>query len=239
MNSAAELDAAAESMMLDPTRSNIVVFCGMKGRGKSIAARQLFDAWPADRVVVDPTGDARPDDPDTIGTAAPFPSQLPAPKHDQRRVTIWARVDPKSPTYTADEAAATMMALHPRSRTKMIWRDEFGQGTSPHTITPADRTLLSSSRHYHASALLLTQRPLNIPKLTLQQADLVGVWTIRDPDDRQYIAKNCGIDVPMFERQYHDNQRRGKHAFLLIDLHRDRLLNLPALPNIEARGPKS
>lgn len=230
-------------MTLDPTRSTIVLLCGMKGRGKSSAARMLFDAWPADRVVVDPTGNARPDDPATIGMAMPFPSQLPEPDVDadppQTRVTVWARIDPGSPTFKFDQGQATNMALHPRSRRKLIWRDEFGIGTSAQTSTDADRTLLMSSRHYNITALLVVQRPVSIPPLAIQQSDLIGVWSLPNPDDRERVAKNAGIPVPVFERAYHDNQKRGRHAFLLFDREHDALLNLPPLPGIKDRGPKA
>lgn len=234
-------DLAREALTIDPTRSNIVLLCGMKGRGKSTAARALFDAWPADRTVIDPTGNARPDDPATIPMIAPFPSQLPEPDRDagQTRVTIWARINPASPTLEADQNAATNMAMSPRRRTKLIWRDEFGLGTSPNKPSDADRTLLMSSRHWNTSALLVVQRPVSIPVLALSQADIVMVWSLPNPDDRERVAKNCGVPLALFERQYHDNQRRDRHAFLLFDRRNDALLNCPPLPGITARGPKA
>ncbi len=244
-------ELAREALTIDPTRSTIAMMFGGKGCGKSAAARALFDAWPHDRIVIDPTGDARPDDPLTRAMIAPFPSQLPEPgthpgdhelaEHEAAagRVTIWARINPGSATLKADQNDATNMALHPRHRRKMIWRDEFGLGTSANSMTQADMTLTMSSRHYEASALLCCPRPRNIPKLAIGQADLVLVFAVRDPDDREYIAKSFGVEVPLFEREYHDNRRRGKHAFLLLSREHDALLNCPPLPGIAARGPKS
>lgn len=234
---------AREALTIDPSRSSIVLLLGMKGRGKSSAARLLFDAWPADRVVIDPTGNARPDDPATLALTAPFPSQLPQPDTQtdppQTRATVWARINPLSPTMASDQSDATTMALHPRHRHKLIWRDEFGLGVSAHTMTDADRTLLMSSRHYNASALLVVQRPRNVPVLALSQADLVLVWSLPNPADREHVAKNCGVSVPLFEREYHHNQRRDRHAFLLLDRANDALLNCPPLPGVKARGPKA
>lgn len=236
-----DMELARQVLTIDPTRSTIVLLLGTKGRGKSSAARQIFDEWPADRVVVDPTGNARPDDPDTVALTAPFPSQIPAPGRDQKRSTVWARIDPGSPTYEHDEAAATSMALHPRSRPKLIWRDEFGQGSSAHKISGPDRTLLHSSRHYHISALLVSQRPRHIPVLAPMQADLILMWTLPNPDDREVIAKNAGIPLPVLERAYHANQRRGPHAFLLWSRNPAPgvLIDCPPLPDIAARGPKA
>lgn len=234
-------DLAREALTIDPNRSNIIMLFGAKGRGKSTAARALFDAWPEDRVVIDPTGNAAPDDPATVAMTAPFPSQLPEPDvhadPPQTRVTVWARIDPKSQTFEFDQDQAVGMALAPRRRRKFIWRDEFGIGTQPNKILPNDRTLLLSSRHWHASAALVSQRPVWIPKVALSQSDLILVWKLPNPDDREYLAKNCDIPVALFEREYQDNQRRHKHAFLLFDRNNDVLLNCPPLPGIQARGP--
>lgn len=236
-----EEDWAREALTIDPNRSTFVMFFGMKGSGKSAAARKLFDAWPHDRVVIDPTGSAWPDDPATLPMKAPFPSQLPEPDPDadppQTRVTVWARIDPRSPTFAFDQDNALAMALHPRRRSKMIWRDEFGQGTSAHKILPNDNALLLSSRHYNASALLVTQRPRHIPTAAIQQADKILIFRLPSPKDREYVAENAGVPVPVFERQYHDNRRRHEHAYLLYDRKNDVLLNCPPLPGIQARGP--
>jgi hypothetical protein len=236
-------DLAREALTVDPTRSTITLLIGGKGCGKSEAARIVFDSWPADRLVIDPTGDARPDDPATIALVAPFPSQLPEPDPEadppQTRVTVWARINPGSATLKADQNDATNMALHPRHRRKLIWRDEFGLGVSANTMTDADRTLLMSSRHYEASALLCCPRPRHMPVLALAQADRILVWALPNPDDREHVAKNFGVSLPLFEREYHDNRRRGRHAFLLLDRHNDALLNCPPLPGVKARGPKA
>jgi hypothetical protein len=234
-------DLAREALTIDSNRSTIVLILGMKGRGKSEAARMLFDGWPHDRVVIDPTGNARPDDPLTIPMTAPFPSQLPDPDAEtdppQTRVTVWARINPKSQTLTHDQDAAMGMALYPRRRRVLIWRDEFGLGVTANSMSPHDRAALMSSRHHHASLLLVVQRPRFIPTLAIAQADKILMFGLPNPRDREHIAENAGIPVPVLERQYHDNQRRHRHAFLLIDRDNDVLLNCPPLPGIEARGP--
>lgn len=236
-------DLAAEALTIDPNRSTIVLILGMKGRGKSAAARTLFDAWPHDRVVIDPTGDARPDDPYTIALTAPFPSQLPEPDPDppdgppQTRVTVWARINPGSETLAFDQDQAMGMALHPRRKRKLIWRDEFGLGVSAQTMLPNDRNLLMSSRHYNASALLVSPRPRHIPILAISQADKILMFALPNPKDRAHIAENAGIPVRVLDREYEHNQRRHQHAYLLIDRQHDTLLNCPPLPGVQARGP--
>lgn len=232
---------AREALTVDAHRSTVALFLGMKGRGKSAAARLLFDAWPHDRIVIDPTGNARPDDPDTLPMIAPFPSQIPEPDREtdppQQRVTIWARIDPASPTFVHDQDAAMSMALYPRSRHKLIWRDEFGLGVSAAKMMPADQAALMSSRHHNASLLLVVQRPRHIPTLAIAQADKIFVFALPNPKDREHIADNAGISRALFEHTYTANQRRSRHAYLLIDRERDVLLDCPPLPGVRARGP--
>jgi len=234
-------EAAAEALSIDPGRSSVVLFVGTKGSGKSAGARQIFDSWPADRVVIDVTGDARPDDPDTIALTAPFPSQLPEPDHDagQKRITAWARVDPRSPTYEHDQDQALGLALYPRHRNTLAWIDEYGQAATAAKIPPNLRLALNSSRHYYLTLLLACPRPRHIPTLTIQQADRVFIFRLPNPADREVVAENAGIPLPTFERQYHDAQRRDKHAFLLWNPHDRILLNCPPLPGIAHRGPRA
>lgn len=231
----------AEALQLDPTRSNIVMINGTKGSGKSELARAWFDGWPGDRVVLDPTGNARPDDPHTIPMIAPFPSQIPEPdeERDPNRSTIWARLDPRSATLEFDDAQATEMALAPRHRTKLIWKDEFGVTSSQHKMSGPDKTLIMSSRHYNASALMVCPRPRLIATLLPMQADKIATFALPNVDDREYLAKNAGIPVPVFERAYQRSRAKGKHAFLLFDRQLDALLIFPPLPGITGHGPKA
>ena len=242
-------EIAREALTIDAGRSTIIMCFGTKGSGKSSAARVFFDGWPHDRVVIDPTGNAAPDDPLTRALVAPFPSQLPEPgsagavdeqaEAEAGRVTVWARIDPRSKTFAFDQDAAMALALSPRRREVFIWRDEFGQGTSAHKVLPNDNAFLLSSRHYHASGALVSQRPRHIPPVAIQQADKILIFKLPSPDDREYVAKNAGVDVPVFECEYFDNQRRGKHSYLLFDRETDALLNCPPLPGIQARGPRA
>lgn len=242
-------ELAAEAMNIDPERSTLICVFGTKGSGKSEIGRRYFDLWPYDRMVIDPTGNARPDDPLVLPMTAPFPSQMPAPEsvYDEnmlatpegQRVSVWARVDPRSPTFEHDQAQALNLALFPRHRKKFAWIDEYGLTGTAQKISENARTLLMSSRHYNVSGVFICPRPRHIATMTIIQADMIIVFRVPSPDDREYIAKNAGISVPVFEREYHENQRRGPHSFLLYDRQRDALLNCPPLPDVKARGPRA
>jgi hypothetical protein len=232
--------AAAQALTIDPGRSNVVCAFGRKGSGKSVVLREYFNAWPYDRVVVDVTGDARPDDPDTIALTAPFPSQMPHPNDDRRaRTTVWARIDPRSPTYESDQDDALALALYPRHNHALVWVDEYAELATANKIPRNTKLLLHSSRHYYTSALLACPRPKFIPRLTIQQADKVFIFELPDQADRETVCKNIGFPAPAFEAAYAQNRARGGHAYLLWDLQQSRLFDMPELPNVSASGPRA
>lgn len=231
-------ELAARALEIDPDRSNIILAVGRKGSGKSAACRLIFDTWPYDRVVLDVTGDARPDDPKTKVLTAPFPSQLPEPDEPGERVTVWARVDPRSETYMEDQDAALSLALYPRHNPVLFWEDEHGQSGTANMIYPNHRLVLQSSRHYYVSCLFACPRPRQIPTLTIQQADKVLMFITPNREDREHVAKNIGYPVPLFEQAYAEMIRAGAHWFLLWDSHLSRLFLCPPLP-VQARGPRA
>lgn len=234
-------EQAARALEIDPDRSNIIVCVGRKGSGKSEAARTIFESWPYDRVVIDVTGDARPHDPELIVYTAPFPAQLPDPEveHGRGRVTVWARVNPQSPTYFEDQDDALNLALHPRHRNTLVWVDEYAQLATAAKIPPNLRLALQSSRHYHTSMLLCFPRPKYVPVITFQQADKILIYRLPNRDDREVLAKNMGYPFDRFERHYAATMRRDPHAFLLWDSNQGLLVGLPPLPLARTHGPRA
>jgi hypothetical protein len=234
-------ELARRAMSIDPDRSNIILCVGKKGSGKSEAARQIFNAYPYDRVVLDVTGDARPDDPATIAMAAPFPSQMPRPEDPERnpRVSVWARVDPRSDSYLQDQDQALALGLYPRHNHCMLLIDEYAEAATANRIEKNMKLALISSRHYSLSLLLCCPRAVSIPVITMQQADRVFIFKVANRDDRDVIAKNIGFPIARFEEAYHEMRKIDEHAFLLWDAQQDRLFICPPLPGIVAKGPRA
>lgn len=236
-------NVAAAALEIDPDRSNIVLCVGTKGSGKSEAGRLMFDQWPYDRLVVDVTGDARPDDPATIVAVAPFGSQMPEPdaKADppQQRVTVWARVDPRSDSYADDQDAALNMVLYPRHRKALVWVDEYGELATQQRMLGNTKLLIQSSRHYHATLVLCCPRPRFIPTLTISQADKILIYDTPNRTDREVLTDNMGYPRDRFERYYAETMARGRHTFLLWDKRQKVLLGCPPLPLDTTHGPRS
>lgn len=239
--SALDARRAATALEVDPGRSSIILAVGTKGSGKSEAARTILEAWPGDRVVVDITGDARPADPATIVTTKPFPASMPEPdrEHGQHRVTVWARIDPRSPTVGLDQEHALALGLYPQRRPALVMVDEFGHMATANKISPTVNLALMSSRHYHLTLLLCCPRPRRIPALAIEQADKILIFDTPNSDDREVLAKNMGYPVGRFQEHYEDTMRRGRHSFLLWDKHQGVLVSCPPLPLDKTHGPRA
>lgn len=236
--------AAAAALEIDPDRSNILVFVGRKGSGKSEAARQVWDAWPYHRVVIDITGDARPDDPATITVTAPVPAQLPKPEPGPdgataRRSTVWVRIDPRRQNHVADQDDALRLALYPRHVNTLLWVDEYAAMATATAIGPNLRLALQSSRHYHMSLLLAFPRPRFVPRMTFEQADRIFIFRTPDRGDRETIARNIGYPTGLFEQHYTETMRRHQHAYLLWDANQHVLISCPPLPLATTHGPRA
>jgi len=236
-------DAArvAAALELDPDRSTIAVAIGMKGHGKSEVLREIFNAWPYDRIVIDVTGDARPADPNLVVITAPITTQLPAPAEGQHRVTAWVRLDPRRDNYIKDQDDALGLGLYPRHRNTCIWVDEYAQMATPNLGKDNAnlKLALQSSRHYHVTLLLAFPRPTFVPVLTLAQADRVFIFKTPDITDRERIATNIGFPKREFEARYAETMARDKHAFLLWDSQQGVLISCPPIPLKETHGPRS
>jgi hypothetical protein len=233
----------ATALEVDPDRSNIILCVGTKGSGKSEAARLIFDQWPYDRLALDVTGDARPDDPATIVLTAPFGAQMPEPDREadppQTRVTVWARVDPRSATYVEDQDDALNLVVYPRHNSALAWVDEYGELATQAKMLGNTKLLIQSSRHYHATLLLCCPRPRFIPTLTISQADKILIYDTPNRVDREVLADNMGYPRAKFEQHYADTMRRGRHTFLLWDKRQKVLLGCPPLPIDTGHGPRS
>jgi hypothetical protein len=237
-----EMIAAARE--IDAGRSTIILACGKKGRGKSEAIRQVFDAWPFNRAIIDVTGDARPDDPTTVAIGMPAPVDLNHYRNradDNGRLTLWVRVTPQQPErdFVQQQDDAVRLGLYPQDDPFLLIVDEYGRMVPNGRAGPNMSLALESSRHYNLSLGLACPRPRLIGQITIMQADLVLIYELPNFDDREFIAKNIGFPVHLFERAYALNQRRGPHAHLMWDARQSRLFDCGPLPIARSHGGRS
>ncbi len=223
-------------VVIDPTRPLIVSAWGRKRSGKSVFNRRLYQSWPFDKVCIDVNGDAEPGaDAERITT--PLPAKFPDPPAGlvgsprPRARNLHFRADPGSDTYDDDLDRAVGLALFPQNRPTLVWAGEVGefmptaQATRPHM-----RRLLQQNRHYGASALFDGPRPVHVNPLVLAQSDLVAIFPLPNPDDRERIAKTVGYPADRFHAECQETWRRGPHWFLLWVAEANQLYRCPPLP---------
>lgn len=216
---------------VNPDLNQIMLVVGRKGSGKSAFARELLRGWPyVDKFVIDPTGDADPGADLGTVTVRKLPQQLPVgEKRGEFTVTRWV-ADPSSSTYREDLDRAVGLALYPKSRRVLLWVDEAGEVFPAGRTGPNGRTLLQQSRHWYASVIMCTPRPINIDPLCLAQADRVVLYDLPHPRDRERVAAAIGIEPRILNAELDETRARGPHWYLLYDARAHELYRCPPLP---------
>lgn len=235
------MDATEEAgsefpVLIDPSRPSIISAWGRKGSGKSVFNRRLYWSWPYDKLCIDVNGDADPGpDAERIGPPIPkaFPRPAPglpgAPTKGPRNLHF--RADPGSDTYTDDLDRAIGMALFPQRERALVWAGEVGEFmTTAQSTGPHMRRLLQQNRHYTATALFDGPRPVHVNPLVLAQSDLVAVFHLPNPADRERIAQTIGYPPQRFHAECEETFRRGKFWFLLWVAEQHQLYRCAPLP---------
>jgi hypothetical protein len=222
--------------VLDPSTPMLISAWGRKRSGKSTFNRRLFRSYPWDKLCVDVNGDADPG-PDAERITPPLPSRWPADPAGHlegerpRYRNLHYRADPGSPTYTDDLDRAIGMVLHPQAHHGLVWCGEVAEFMpSAQSAGPQMRRLLQQNSHYVATGLFDGPRPVNVDPLVLAQSDLVAVYHLPNPRDRERIADTIGYPPVRFHAECEETWRRGKYWFLLWVAERHQLYRFPPLP---------
>ena len=219
----------------DPHKSYWIFCSGKKNSGKSRYCRAWFDAYPLDRVVIDPTGDVRRD---LAAEAVPFtelehgmlPVRLPEPPEGQDRVTLLFVPDVKAPDYVDEMDRVVGLCLTRGARPVLLWVDEWGALTTAHKTPPNTRVAVHQGRHHDLSLLLACPRPQHVEPLGISQADAVATWRTPNIRDRDVIAGNIGFDPAEFTRYNRTHCGATEHAYTLYESNEDVLYLMPPLP---------
>lgn len=224
---------------IDPAKPTLISAFGRKGSGKSFFNRRLFAEWPYDKLAIDVNGDADPG-PAAEKVTLPLPGRYPAPPEPMPGMptagprTLVFRADPGAATYEDDLDRAVGMALFPQAHRTLVWCGEIGEFMpSAQRTRPHMRRLLMQNRHYQATALFDGPRPMNVNPLVLAQSDLVAVFHMPNPDDRERIAKTIGYPADRFHVECEETWRRGKHWFLLWHAEEHQLRRCAPLPPLD------
>lgn len=218
----------------DPRKSYYVFTSGMKGRGKSYYCRSWWDAYPFDKLVIDPTHDVREDlraegIPFTDISGGVLPVRLPSSLDDEHPfVTCVYCPDMGSPTVIDDIDRAAGLVLRGRHQRAMLWLDEVGASSKGARSQPNARRILHHGRHHNLFLLGADPRPMDIDPLWLAQADLIATYRTPLVYDSDRIADEIGYD----RAEYAETNKRHcqGHAYTLYDRADEQLYLMPPLP---------
>lgn len=220
---------------LDPDRSAFVAIVGKKGQGKSELARTMFESYPYDRLVIDPTGDIHLDG-DVTKLAAPLPGKFPV-DDEGKQVTARFVPDPGLATYRDDMDRAVGLAFYHPGRRCLCWIDEIGELSKANNTPPHLARALHQGRHRRLSLLMCGPRPINIDPLVLAQADQVYIFRLPNPADRKRVADVIGVEPGVLDDAV---ANLGNFEYLRFDAHAtdpdDELVHFPPLPLSRARA---
>jgi hypothetical protein len=222
----------------DPDKG-IYIFCsGKKGSGKSVVCRTWWDAYPYDRVLIDPTHDVRADlaadgvDFDELKPGIELPARLPQRNPAKPRSWVFC---PDMGADTAFDDMDRVVGLALGRGPTLLWCDEFGTMTTGNKSGPNMRRVLHHGRHDDLTLLLACPRPVDVNPLGINQADLVYMFATSNPDDRVRIAKNIGMDPGELDEINAELKRRGEFWHMLYDDRSDETWIMPPLPRRRGR----
>jgi hypothetical protein len=217
---------------MDWQKPAIVSAWGAKGSGKSVLNRVLFRSWDLDGVCIDVNGNAEPGD-HAEKITAPLPTRFPEGAGmlgERRRARLLHfRAHPGDPKYREQLDQAVGVALYPQRKRTALWAGEVGELMPHGRPGPHMYTALMQNRHYNLTCLFDGPRPVHVHPLTLAQSDLVAVFDLPNPRDRERIADSIGFPPKKFHEACHAAWRT-EHAFLLWDARAKTLYEHEPLP---------
>lgn len=220
----------------DPDRGEFLFVSGRKGSGKSVLARRFFDAYPYDRLVIDPTGDVRAGLVETgvkfVDLTEPMPTRFPRAADtshlDQTSdEPITAVYVPDMGSAEAQDEMDRALGLGLRNGRTAVWVDEIGTLTSNGKTPPNLRRALHHGRHSQLTLIMCGPRPKDIDPLCVSQADHVFTFDTPNPMDRKRLAENLGWPPALFDDAVH---QLGPHEYLWFDARAHTLTWMPKLP---------
>jgi hypothetical protein len=231
----------------DPDKGVFFFISGRKGSGKSVFARRIWDSYPYDKLVIDPTGDVRAnlreEGVQFVDLQEPMPLRFPRAgagmERDEKRAPTTAVYVPDMGSAEAEDEMDRALGLAIRNRRTAAWVDEIGVLTRNGRTPPNLRRGLHHGRHDQLTLIQAGPRPKDIDPLCISQADIVVTFDTPNPMDRKRIAENIGWPPPLFDQAVYD---LGEHEYLMYNAFDHTLTHMPKLPprrRVYATGPLS
>ena len=182
-------------MPLKPDERTFIV--GMTGSGKSVMARYIDRLWARAgwQVLIIDQDDAweiegmtHAEKPEDATVEHPWNITRSGRLHPTARVQIFI---PLLPGWDDSKFLILMEECFNRGNIVLHFDELYGVIDNQHVPTVI-RKLWSGGRKRHVVILALTQRPVDIPKVVVNQAEVKMMFLLLDPDDRDRMANIIG-----------------------------------------------
>lgn len=221
----------------DPDRGEFLFVSGRKGSGKSVLARRFFEAYPYNKLVIDPTGDVSKSFAESgvpyVRLTEPMPTRFPRAADTsfmdaQQDGPVTAVYVPDMGSAEAEDEMDRALGLALRNPgPTAAWVDEIGTLTRNGKTPPNLRRALHHGRHDQLTLVMCGPRPKDIDPLCVSQADHVFTFDTPNPMDRKRICENIGWPPDLFDQAVRD---LGEHEYLWYDARAHTLTWMPKLP---------
>lgn len=182
-------------MPLKPDERTFIV--GMTGSGKSVMGRYIDRQWYRAGwtvLIVDQDeawmieGMTYAEKPEDATIEHPWPITDAGRLHPTARVQIFV---PLLPAWDDDKFLALMTECFNRGNLVIHFDELFGVVDNQH-IPTIIKKLWAGGRKRHIVIIALSQRPTDIPRVIMNQAEVKMVFLLLDPDDRERMARMVG-----------------------------------------------
>lgn len=171
-------------------RSNRVFLTGPTRSGKTVLARQLFQAAAPPRAVIDPKDDVE-------ATGGVYADRRPAVTFsDPARLPAAdsIRFVPRDPSDLG--AYDRLYAELFKRRGVYVWCDEAGMVLPSKGAPPAATRLLAQGARWGIGHLAIHQRPVEVARVVGANAEHLFIFALYLPDDIETVARWCGRIPP-------------------------------------------
>ena len=202
-------------MPLKPDERTFIV--GMTGSGKSVMGRYIDRLWARagwQVLIIDQDeaweieGMTHAEKPEESSVEHPWNITQSGHLHPTARVQIFV---PLLPAWLDEKFLKLMEECFNRGNIILHFDELYGVIDNQH-VPVVIRKLWTGGRKRHVVILALTQRPVDIPKVVVNQAEVKMTFLLLDPDDRDRMASITGdprIARELLPRYWHWYWRVG------------------------------
>lgn len=192
-------------------RTDVSIFIGMRGCGKSFLARRVQQIYPQ-RIIIDSLSEYSESDGTVVHDFASYGQFLESKKGTDEPFTLIYQFDPDSSISETEFEHLLRVAYY--FGNVLIVIEEIQLYSTPHNLPHYLKQCLLTGRHQGLALMFTSQRPGEIHKTIISQCHHIFVGKIIEGNDLRYISYFLGNHVEKLpglpERRFIYRDRTGQ-----------------------------